>query len=361
MVVCTDKRDGRVTVGIDLGDRTSHCCVIGDDGEILEEFSLPTTQPAFRRRFAGSEGMVVVLEAGLHSPWVSRLLGELGHEVIVANPRRLRLIYGSDSKNDQADATYLARVGRLDSSLLGPLSHRSVGNQCDRALIRSREALVRTRATLINHTRGLVKSFGERLPRCSTRAFAKKAEPVLPEALRSALGPVLGIISALSAEIRELDHRIEDLAQKSYPETSLLSQVPGVGSLTALAYALTIEDPARFPRPRSVGSYLGLRPRQADSGQLKPQLHITKAGDQMMRHLLVGSAQFILGPFGPDTDLRRFGLALAARGGRSAKKRAAVAVARKLSVLLLRLWESGEAYEPLRNARLRGEAIPASP
>jgi transposase len=361
MVVCADKRDGRVTVGIDLGDRSSHCCVLGADGHVLEEFSLPTTQPAFRRQFAGKEEMVVVIEAGLHSPWVSRLLSELGHEVIVANPRRLRLIYGSDSKNDRADAVYLARVGKLDSSLLGPLTHRSLDNQCDRALIRSREALVRTRATLINHTRGLVKSFGERLPRCSTRAFAKKIEPLLPEPLRPALGPVLSMIAALTAEIRGLDQKIEALAQENYPETTLLSQVPGVGSLTALAYVLTIEDPARFPRSRSVGSYLGLRPRQADSGQLKPQLHITKAGDQMMRHLLVVSAQFILGPFGPDTDLRRFGLALAARGGRSAKKRAAVAVARKLSVLLLRLWESGEAYEPLRNARLRGDVLPASP
>ena len=343
MVVCADKRDGRVTVGIDLGDRTSHCCALCGDGQVLEEFSLPTTQPAFRRRFAGNEEMVVVIEAGLHSPWASRLLGEFGHEVIVANPRRLRLIYGSDSKNDRADAAYLARVGKFDPSLLGPLAHRSVGNQCDRALIRSREALVRTRATLINHTRGLVKSFGERLPRCSTRAFAKKIEPLLPEPLRPALGPV-SMIAALTAEIRGLDQKIEALARENYPETTLLSQVPGVGSLTALAYVLTIEDPARFPRPRSVGSYLGPRPRQADSGQLKPQLHITKAGDEMMRHLLVGSAQFILGPFGPDTDLRRFGLALAARGGRSAKKRAAVAVARKLSVLLLRLWESGEAY-----------------
>ena len=348
-----------VTVGIDLGDRTSQCCVLGKDGKVREEFSLPTTKQALRRRFSGQEQACIVLEAGMHSPWASRLLAELGHEVIVANPRRLRLIYGNDSKNDKADATYLARVGKLDPSLLSPLVHRSATSQSDSALIRSRDALVRTRATLINHTRGMVKSFGERLPRCSTRAFAKKVDAHLPEPLRPALGPVLGMISALTAEIRGLDQKIQALARDSYPDTSLLTQVQGVGSLTALAYMLRVEDPARFPRARAVGSYFGLRPRQADSGKLKPQLRITKAGDQMLRSLLVGSAQYILGPFGPDTDLRRFGLALAARGGKSAKKRAAVAVARKLSVLLLRLWVTGEIYEPLRNARLRGEMVPA--
>lgn len=307
--------EGGATVGVDLGDRTSQCCVLGHDGEVIEEFSLATTKQGFRRRFSGGKEARVVIEAGVHSPWISRLLAELGHEVIVANPRRLRLIYGNDSKSDRTDATYLARVGKLDPSLLAPLAHSSVASQSDRALIRSRAALVRTRATLINHTRGMVKSFGERLPRCSTRAFAKKVEEKLPEAIRPALGPVLSMISALTAEIRGLDQKIETLARDNYSETSLLSQVPGVGSLTALAYVLTVEDPTRFPRARAVGSYFGLRPRQADSGKLKPQLRITKAGDQMLRCLLVGSAQYILGPFGPDTDLRRFGLALAARGG----------------------------------------------
>ena len=140
----------------------------------------------------------------------------------------------------------------------------------------------------------------------------------------------------------------------------LLRQVPGVGALTALTYVLTLEDPARFADPRAVGSYLGLRPRQADSGDLSPQLHVTKAGDEMLRRLLVGAAHYILGPFGPDTDLRRWGLGLAARGGKRGKRLAVVAVARKLSVLLLRLWATGEAYEPLRNAAGEGRSLPES-
>jgi len=198
-----------------------------------------------------------------------------------------------------------------------------------------------------------VKSCGERLPACSADSFAVKAEPFVPETLRPALLPIFVTIAQLSAEIKALDALIEETARESYPETTLLTQVPGVGTLTAQCFVLTIEDPARFPKPRAVASYLGLRPRQAESGSLSPQLRITKAGDEHLRWLLVGAAHYIIGPFGPDSDLRRWGLALCEKGGRSGKKRAVVAVARKLAVLLLRLWQTGEIYEPLRNANRR--------
>jgi transposase len=151
----------------------------------------------------------------------------------------------------------------------------------------------------------------------------------------------------LNDEIKVFDQRIEKLASEKYMHTKLLRQVPGVGPVTALAYVLTLETPLRFAKSRDVGPYLGLVPKQEDSGDSQPQLGISKAGDRMVRKLLVGSAQFILGPFGPDTDLRRFGMKLCERGGKNAKKRAAVAVARKLAVLLHRLWASGEVYEPL--------------
>jgi transposase len=249
-------------------------------------------------------------------------------------------------------------VGKLDPGLLKPVSHRSEAAQADLVLIRSRDALVHSRASLVTHTRALVKVFGARLPRCSTDAFARKVESSVPDVLRPALLPVLTVISALSAEIRQLDRKIDALAKDAYPDTSLLSQVPSVGNLTALAYVLTLEDPSRFPKARVVGSYLGLRPRQKDSGDKQPQLRITKAGDQLLRGLLVECAQHTIGPLGADSDLRRWGLKLAERGGKNAKKRAAVAVARKLSVLLLHLWVTGEVYEPLRDARRRGEPLP---
>jgi transposase len=190
--------------------------------------------------------------------------------------------------------------------------------------------------------------------------FATKVPGHVPEILRPALEPVISIISALSLQIRELDQKIERLARDTYPETALLSQVPGVGRLTALAYVLTVEDPTRFHRARSMGSYLGLRPRQDESGALKPQLPITKAGDRMLRHLLVECSQRMLTTRAADTDLRRWGLKLAERGGRAGRKRAVVAVARKLSILLLRLWVTGEVYEPLRNAKKRGEVLSSS-
>lgn len=346
-----------LTVGLDVGDRYVQVCVLDETGEVVEESRVPTKAAALERRFAGCDPMRIVLEAGTHSPWLSRLLQGLGHQVLVANPRKLRLIYQNDSKSDRVDAEYLARIGRLDPTLLAPLRHRSAETQQDLALLRSRSLLVRARTQLITHVRGQVKSFGSRLPRWGAEAFARKAELQIPEALRSALSPVLGVISHLSQEIKALDAQIEKTAEERYPETRLLTQVPGVGTLTAQCFLLTIEDPARFPKARAVASYLGLRPRQADSGSISPQLRITKAGDEHLRWMLVVAAQRILGPLGTDSDLRRWGLALAEKGGKNAKKRAVVAVARKLSVLLLRLWQTGEVYEPLRNAKRREAAL----
>lgn len=350
-------KETTLTVGLDVGDRYVQVCVLDEAGEVVEESRLSTKRTALERRFSGCERLRVVLEAGTHSPWLARLLEELGHEVLVANPRRLRLIYHNDSKSDRVDAEYLARIGRLDPSLLAPLRHRSAETQKDLALLRSRSCLVRARTQLITHVRGAVKSFGGRLPRWGAEAFAGKAESQIPLELEPALSPVLRAIAQLTEEIKALDVQIEKTAAERYPETRLLAQVPGVGTLTAQCFLLTIEDPARFPQARAVASYLGLRPRQADSGSLSPQLRITKAGDEHLRWLLVVAAQRILGPLGADSDLRRWGLALAEKGGKNARKRAVVAVARKLAVLLLRLWQTGEAYEPLRNAKRRERAL----
>jgi transposase len=345
-----------LTVGLDVGDRYIQVCMIDDAGEIVEESRIPTKRASLERRF-GCEPMRMVLEAGTHSPWISRLLSGLGHEVLIANPRKLRLIYLNDNKSDRIDAQYLARIGRLDPSLLAPLRHRSQETQKDLALLRSRTVLVRARTQLITHVRGQVKSFGGRLPRFGTEAFARKAQPEIPEELIPALSPVLRTIAGLTEEIKALDSRIEETAKERYPETQLLTQVPGVGTLTAQCFMLTIEDPMRFPKARSVASYVGLRPRRSDSGSISPQLRITKAGDEHLRWMLVVAAHRILGPLGADSDLRRWGLALAEKGGKNAKKRAVVAVARKLSVLLLRLWQTGEEYEPLRNTHRREAAL----
>jgi transposase len=344
------------TVGLDLGDKTIQACFLDHHGDIVEESRLKATDASLRRRFSGEPHYRVGLEAGLHSPWISRLLLDLGHEVYVANPRRLRAIYENESKSDRVDAQYLARIGRLDTALLYPLRHRSLETQADLAVLRSRAALVRARATLVNHLRGTVKSIGGRLPRCETKYVAERAALHLPPEVVPALTPILEAVAELTAHIAAYDKQIEQMAKERYPETELLRQVPGVGAITATTFVLTVEDPGRFPRARAVGSYLGLRPRRAESGAQNPQMHITKAGDKHLRSLLVECAHHILGRLGPDCDLKRWGLALAERGGKAAKKRAVIAVARKLSVLLLRLWVTGEVYEPLRYPGRRGDA-----
>jgi transposase len=345
-----DKIAGKLTVGIDLGDKISRVCVLDQEGEIIEESSVKTTDGALRQRFAAMSSTRVAIEAGAHSPWVSRLLEGCGHEVLVANARKMRLIYENDRKCDRVDAESLARLARLDPKLLAPIHHRDASRQADLAVIRARAAVVAARTQLINAMRGMVKAMGGRLPSCSTKSFHLKVDSAIPESLRLALEPLLAEISSLTESIRSYDRQIEELAQTKYPETAVLRQVTGVGALTALSFVLTLEDPRRFSRSRDVGAYLGLRPKHRESGNSSPQLGITKAGDRDLRRLLVQSAHYILGPFGPDTDLRRWGLKLTERGGKNAKKRALVAAARKLAVLLHRLWVTGEVYEPLREA-----------
>lgn len=339
-----------LAIGLDLGDRYSHCCVVNAVGEIEEEGRVATTPQALRRRFSSTPRVRIAIEAGTHSPWVSRLLEECGHEVLVANPSKLRLIYKNPTKDDRVDAEYLARVARLDPKLLRPIHHRGPQTQADLEVIRARDALVSARTKLVNHVRGAVKSLGARLPQTSTQGFPRKVAEHIPEPVRQTLTPVLEMIRGLTEQIRDYDRNIEALVTERYPGARIVQQVTGVGALTALAYVLILEDPDRFKSSRAVGSYIGLTPRRDQSGNRDPQLRITKAGDMLLRRLLVGSAQYIMGPFGPDCDLRRKGLALAARGGKNAKKRAVVAVARKLAVLLHHLWITAEVYEPLRNS-----------
>ncbi len=339
-----------ITVGLDLGDRYTHYCELDGSTGVLADGRFRTRPEAIEDHFRGRERVRVVLEVGTHSPWISRHIEALGHEVIVANARRVRLICANDVKNDKVDAELLARIGRMDPKLLYPIQHRGEQAQTDLARLRARDSLVRARTQLVNHVRGAVKSVGSRLPSSSTHAFARKVSERIPECLRPALAPVLETIQMLSDQIDTIDRELETLAQESYPETLALRQPKGVGVLTSLAYVLVLEDPARFSSARSVGPYLGLCPRQHDSGDHSPQLRISKRGDPYLRKLLVSSAQYILGPFGEDSDLRRWGLRLAERGGKNAKKRAVVAVARKLAVLLYSLWVSQKTYEPLRLA-----------
>lgn len=350
-----------LTIGIDLGDRYNAYAMVDAQGEVRAAAKVANTREALHTLLAPYAGARMVIETGTHSPWVSRLGQELGLEVLVSNSRKLRAIYQSPTKSDVTDAQLLARCGRLDPQLLCPVVHRGAQAQAHLAMLKARDQLVAARSSLIAHVRSQVKGVGERLGTCSAPAFHRQAQEDLPEELRPALAPLLETIATLTGQIHDYDQQLAELAAEFYPETAALRQVKGVGLLTSLAFVLTIENPARFADPRDVGAWLGLVPRRDQSGNRDPDLGITKAGNHFLRRLLMESAHYILGPFGEDCDLRRHGLrvmdlppeATAAQIKRQtgkAKNRAAVAVARKLAVLLLALWRHPTTpYQRLRH------------
>lgn len=334
-----------LTIGLDLGDKVSGTCEIDAAGKVVRRASVATTPGAIERYFGGRPRCRVAMEVGTHSPWVSRQLKELGHETVVSNTSE---VYGKGRRkrrNDRIDAEFLARQGRADATLLHPIQHRSAAAQQDLAYLRARDQLVQTRSKLISHVRGAVKPVGARIGKCAAEAFAKRAAGQLPEALRPGLTPLLEVIADLTQRIRAMDRQVERMVEE-HPAAAHLQQPVGVGPLTALAFVLAVEDPHRFQRSRQVGAYFGLVPKLDESSDSSPQLRITKAGDELVRRYLVSAARYILGPFGPDCDLRRYAEAIAARGGKNARKRAAIAVARKLAVRLHHLWVTGADYDP---------------
>lgn len=338
-------------IGMDLGDKHHYYCALdAASGEVVNEGRVLCTKTALQRLFSSMQPTLVAIETGTHSPWVSRLLTELGHEVLVGNARKLRAIYTDKQKSDQRDAEMLARMARMDPKLLSPIRHRGKQAQADLAVLRSRDTAVSARSKLINHVRGSVKSYGQRLPACSAPYFHKKVADAIPEELRPALAPLLDLLEILTKTIHDYNKAIDRCCQDQYPETELLRSVPGVGPITALCFVLTLEEPHRFKKSRSVPAFFGLTPARSQSGNADPQLRISKQGDATMRRLLVSCAQYILGPFGPDSALRQWGLQLAEGGSSRAKRRAVVAVARKLAVLLHRMWADGTYYEAFPNA-----------
>lgn len=346
--------NGNLTIGVDLGDRKSSICAIDSDGRIVLEETILTGIGSLIDYFGRFPASLVVIEVGMHSRWAMRILMQCGHEVIVANPCKVKLIFGNDKKNDRVDARSLAQLARVDRKLLFPVLHRSEHAHTALALLRARDAAVRARTRLINTVRGLIKPTGIRI-RVSSNAelFPDHVCDQIPQTLRPATNLLLEQIQSLSDTIGVYDQYVEHLVNTEFPQAKRLRQVPGVGTLTALAFVLTIDNPERFEKSRKVGSYLGLRPRQDQSGERDRQLGITKGGDEFMRRLLIQSSHYVLGHFGPDCNLRRWGLKIAASGGRRAKKRAVAAVARKLAVLLHRLWITGDTYKPWHNTDSR--------
>jgi transposase len=337
-----------VTVGIDLGDKINVIVGLDAAGEVSLRDRVPCRREDMKMFFEEMPRCVVAMETGTHSRWVSFLLSEMGFEVLVGNPRRIRSISESDHKDDDHDAEQLARIARFDRKLLYPIRHRNQEAHRDLEELRARDILVACRTKLVNHVRGVVKAFGHRIPPGgSAAAFHKRAAANMPEELVSVISPLLEMLEELTRKIREYDRRMEQLCKEKYPETAILRAITGVGPQVSLGFVLTLEDPERYKSSRTVGAFLGLTPRRHQSGEIDKQMRITKAGSGFMRRLLVNSANYILGAFGPDCDLRRFGQRIESRGGKSPKRRARVAVARKLAVLMHSMWLNGTEYQPL--------------
>lgn len=340
-------------IGIDVSDKSMKAVGLNEAGEMVWRKEVACTREAVRKVFGALAPCVICLETGGHTGWLARSLVDAGHSVVVANARKVRAIYADERKSDWRDAEMLARLVRTDPKLLRPVRLRKEQTQQDIEVLKARDALLRSRTLLICTARSLVKNSGERVPACSAEAFVRRCRASAPIEVLRILQGLLEAIEAINEQLTWYAGCVEEIARMRYAEaTGRLRQIPGVGPITSLAFVLAVEDPDRFRPRRHVGAYLGLTPRRDQSGETDKQLGITHAGNEMVRRLLVSASQYILGPFGPDSDLKRMGLRLAARGGKSAKKRAVVAVARKLAVLLLRLWQTGEEYKPLYNEQL---------
>ena len=335
-----------VTIGLDVGDRMTHFCVLGPDDEVVARGKFATTSGELCSALKRWRDALVVLEAGSQSPWMSRALESDGYQVHVADPRRVELLSKDPRKSDRRDAELLARLGRLGPTLIGQIFHRGKQAQADLSIVRSRDLVVRLRASTVQQIRGLSKAFGCRLPTSSTRAFANKVRELVPAVLLPAVNPLLDLLDVLSSVIQGFERQLAEVAQQRYPEADRLQQVDGIGPIASVAFVLSVEDPTRFASSRRVGSWLGLCPRSQASGDKDPDLPITKAGDRYLRRILVQCAHCLLSR-GKDCDLKRFGERLLKRGGGSgARRKVITAIARKLAVLLHALLRSGADYDP---------------
>ena len=343
----TSTGDAGRTIGLDLGDKWSEYVALDAEGRRVGAGRVRSTADGFAKLSALHDGAFVVMETGTHSPWAAAQFGTWGHRVAVANSSELALVTASVRKSDRRDAEILARLGRADVELLHPVAQRKPETQLLLSKLRARRTMVRSRTMLVNSVRGTAKSLGTRTAPCSADSFHRKALAWASPELRDAVKFEMAAIAALTEQILLADAELEALAA-SMPAVAAMRQVPGVGLLIALTFALTIEDPTRFARRADAAAYFGLAPGRRQSGERDPKMGITKRGNAEARSLLVQGAHYVLGAHGPDCALRRWGLALERTKG---KRTAIVATARKLAVLMLALWATGERYDPMRGAR----------
>ncbi len=333
-------------IGMDVSEKSIEFFFLRPDGEgglSKKEPNSPDTLAKLCSEMPDRQGFMVVMENGTHSPWMSEYFQCHGVECYVGNARKLAAIWTSVQKSDRNDAEMLARLARADLKLFSPIRHAGRDQRAEFAVLKSRDRLVKCRTALINCVRGTLRSFGVDTSELTVEKFTSKAVGVMPKDLHPALDGMLVQIRMLETQIKDYDRKIERIGKRHEP-VQRLRQISGVGPVIALAYVLFVGDPQNYSSAGRVGAHLGIVPKRDQSGDVDKQLGITKAGNQMLRYLLAQGANYILSR-GPDCDLRRFGERICARGGKIARRKAKIAVARKLSKIMYVLWRNGADYE----------------
>lgn len=334
-----------IYAGLDVSDKTTHICAIGDDGRVKWR-GVCATDPqvlATTLRRHCSDLSRVVLETGSLSAFLYHGLIEREMPAVCICARHAKKVLSArTNKSDVHDAEGLAQLAR--TGWFKAVHIKDSATHIDRAQLKVREQLIKSHHAMVNQMRGLLKLFGLRMGKVTTpgkRAerlealFAQKPE------LRMILAPLAASLAALEVQIAA-SSRILKVRAEVDPVCARLMSVPGVGPITALSFKSTIEDPGRFDRAQDVGAYTGLTPRRFQSGERDTKGHISRAGDPMLRSALYEAANNLLSRVKRPSPLQTWGKALAASKG---AKRARVAVARKLAVLLHRLWQSDTSFQ----------------
>ena len=349
------------TIGADVSDRTTKICVMSNESgkpRVVRETTIPTTPDGFRAFLEGQDKSApLVFETGTHSRWIDKVGTGMGFKTFIANPCRLRMITESKTKNDKNDARTLARMALADVELLHPVRLRDDEHQKMVNLHEIRDQLVKERTAEILQIRTIAKSMGFRIPDCSSECFHNIAKDSLPKALSDIVWPLMKELKSKAVTIKTVEKQMQRLAKSETfkAQVERLMEIPNVGFITATCFvAVTGGDMDRFDRPRDIGPWLGVTPRQDQSGDIDRQCHITKAGSKMLRWKLAECAQRVLQKNSADTDLKVKGLRICARGGKIAKGKSITAVARGLAVLMVAMLKKpNEQYVPLSDAKAK--------
>lgn len=342
-------------IGIDVSDRKSCVCVMTKKNggtKILRELTIPTTREGLASFLATQDkASTVTFETGTHCRWMHAVCVGAGFKTYVANATRLKLVTQSVTKNDTNDARMLAQMTLADVTLLRPVKLRNDEYQKMLHLHKLRNQLINSRTRWINELRCMAKTMGYRLPECSTCYFHRQETASWPQELLENTWPLLKALEQINITIKTYEKKIRELAETPAfkPHVDRLREINYVGLFVATGFVATIGgDVDKFNKPRDVGPWLGLTPRQHQSGEVDRQCHMTKAGSPFMRRLLVESAQMILRERSVDTDLKLKGIRISLRGGKIAKRKAVTAIARSLATTMVALLKKPDVpYVPL--------------